>query len=56
MTDRNSKIAKPTNQKEIASTLPKKTKPKRFRYVQGEEPESSSISSYARGRISSVQE
>jgi hypothetical protein len=54
-------IAKPASQKKIA--LPstekdpadeKKIKPGKYRYFPGEEPEASSIFSYARGRMGTV--
>ena len=69
---KDSKIAaKPTNQKEIASSPnsdsatsrkrlggtfdeKQKDKPPEYRYVQGEEPEIYSVSSYGRGRMGTV--
>lgn len=51
---KDSKIAaKPATRKEIVPPLKQKTKPERYRYIEGEELESSLISSYVRGRTRS---
>ncbi|TSC89031.1 MAG: hypothetical protein G01um10142_538 [Parcubacteria group bacterium Gr01-1014_2] len=59
MSDKNLEIIAKPNQKEIASP-PKQPKQedkhRRYHYVQGEEPESSSVSSFARGRMGTVSE
>lgn len=54
MTKNSKVVVKSPTQKEVVSLLKQKRseKPKRYHYVEGEEPETSSISSYARGRIS----
>lgn len=56
MTKDSKVVAKPTNQKETASTIKQKEKPKEYRYVQGEERTTSEVSSYGRGRMGTVSE